>query len=303
MPQTIVTILILAALVLLVACRREKSQRSAPKGHVHVEFINASDKSVIAVFDMPVDQLPDSFRIDTSLEMAGKKWSVTEAEPTDKADFTSTGKLRMTLAEITMVAPGDLLYSLPTISNDCGSPVGDTLPHDGLFQIREDDWRQIEFVSSGQVGQVELELNDIRRIYSEHGDGVGFREIHVRQRIPTPLKGTVLSLERLRSCFPPKREFEAVSFRRTPGTIPTSFAWTTEAGPILWGIASEDGAVEVLCLSPAPSQAEVLADGLAKMTREAGVLLVDWCRAQYVTGDREEFLNYLKPKSKQDANQ
>ncbi|MBE7463015.1 MAG: hypothetical protein HS116_05905 [Planctomycetes bacterium] len=303
MTKIIITILILAALILLLAYRREKSQQAAPASHVHVEFINASDKSVIAVSDMPVDQLPDSFRIDTSLEMAGKKWSVTDAEPADKADFAASGKLRVTLAEITMMAPGDLLFSLPTISNDCGSPVGDTLPHDGLFQIQEDDWRQIEFVSSDQVGQVELELNDIRKIYSERGDGVGFREIHVRERIPTPLMGAVLSIERLRSFFPLKRKFDAVSIRRTPGTIPTSFAWTAEAGPVLWGIASEDRTIVVLCLSPAPCQSELLADGLAKMTREAGVLLVDWCRAQYVTGDKEQFLKYLEPKNKQDANQ
>jgi hypothetical protein len=198
------------------------------------------------------------------------------------------------LAEIAKLPPGDLLFSLPTISNDCGQAVGDVLPNLGLFQIHEDDWRQIEFVSETHKRAVEQELTDIRSIWEKERAGVGFKRVHVRKRIPEPLPGITISLEELRGYLPQTTNYEAVSFQKTPGKIPHSFAWASTFGPVVWGCTNDEGAVRVLCLSIRPSEPKRLGEALSKLTRDKRLVFVDWCRCKAIVGNGQEFQQYLE---------
>src|SRR6266536_3546171 len=110
---------------------------------IRVELINGADNSIIAMSDMLPAQLPDNFAINTTLDFKNQKWSVQSADPSEKTQFLKAGKLRLVLSRLTTVNPADLLFSLPTISDDIGNAQGNTLPNATVFAIHEDDWREI----------------------------------------------------------------------------------------------------------------------------------------------------------------
>jgi len=259
---------------------------SCSKKTIHCEFINAKDGATIAASDMPPEQLPETFAIATTLEMSGKKWSVERAEPRDKSDILKAGKVRVYLTPITMMPPGDILFSLPTISDDVGAVADDILPSPQILSLHEDDWRQVEFVAQTFSAEIEAELADIRRIYQKQRNGVGFKTVHVRKRIPNPLNGCNLPLRELESLLPPQKKFQAVGFQRTRGTIPHGFAWEIDEHSVLWGTTDLNGNVTRLCLLGTPTQkAASISDSFARLNTQHQLSFVDWCRATNLAAD------------------
>lgn len=264
---------------------------------IYVEFVNARDKSVIAVSNMRPEQLPDSFAVNTTLDIQGRKWAVDSAEPVNKTDFVRSGKLRVMLSPITMMPPGDILFSLPTISDEVGTVSGDALPSEKIFALHEDDWRQVEFVSQSFAAEIDQEFSDIRYIYEhERVKGSGFKKVHIRKRIRAPLAGCQIQLADLEKTLRPKSKFEAVGFQRTRGTIPHSFAWTLDDGLIVWGVTDSNASVAVLCIAGIPEATDVerVSEKLASFTAKEKLALVDWCRATSVAGEQKSFLEHLR---------
>jgi|SRR5882672_632341 len=259
---------------------------SCSKKTVHSEFVNASDGTMIAVSDMPPEQLPETFAISTTLDMGGKKWSVERAEPRDKSDILKAGKVRVFLAPITMMPPGDILFSLPTIADDVGAATGDSLPSSQIFALHEDDWRQVEFVAQKFSGEIDAELADIRRIYAEQRAGVGFKSVHVRRRNPNPLPGCNLSLPELETVLSPQKKFQALGFQRARGTVPHGFAWEIDEDCVIWGTTSADGKVTCLCLLGTPrEEAAGISESFAKLNAQHQLTFVDSCSATNIATD------------------
>ena len=90
------------------------------KGVIEVRFYEGKSETPFAVSNLPVDQLPDTFEIDTTLHLGDDNWRVIGAEPPQKSKFRTSGKLDLFLAksEVTQIDPRELLYSLPTINDD-----------------------------------------------------------------------------------------------------------------------------------------------------------------------------------------
>ena len=271
---------------------------SCSKKTVHVEFINAKDKSVVAVADMSPERLPDSFAIDTTFTLKDQKWSVESADPIEKNKFVQTGKLRVVLSPITMAPPDDILFSLATISDDISGPRGNALPSERIFALHEDDWRQVEFVSQSFDPEVEQELLDIRNIYKNERDGIGFKKVHLRKRIPNPFKNQPISLPAIEAIFQPKERFEAVGFFRARGTIPQSFAWKLDSNLVLWGLTDNNGNIMCLCISGLPEGENIasFAKLIASFNSQNKVMFVDWCRATKITSDLQAFGAYFQKK-------
>lgn len=103
--------------------------------------------------------------------------------------------------EVKMVDPKTLLYLLATIS-DALPATEPTPPQKTDLILHEDDWRQFEAVSTSLRPQVDAEMADIRKIFSEHsvplGEGRAFKKLHVRSRIPNPLASAISWSEFLR---------------------------------------------------------------------------------------------------------
>ena len=93
---------------------------------------------------------------------------------------------------VTLLDPKDILFSTPTLNDALPAELGPSAPGDDCFQMHEDDWRQFEFVSAALGAETSSELAAIDRIWKEQSvalgnDATAFRNVHVRQRIPTPL--------------------------------------------------------------------------------------------------------------------
>jgi hypothetical protein len=261
---------------------------------IRVQYVDAAGNSVLGYCNMPVSRLPESFALQTTVSIQDHQWSVVSAEPTEKADFLKTGQLRLVLSRLTSVDPKDILFSLPTISNDVGRTVGDAVPNDNVFVIHEDDWRQVEFVSSQFSSKINEEIADIRRIWESQRSGPAFKTLHVRDRIPEPLAGCSLALGDLKEIIRPQRAFDAVGFIRTAGTVPQSFAWALDEKLILWGVAGTDGRIHRLCLRGFARRERVSETSslLAAFTDRYRLYFVDWCRMAVIS-DNTAFQMYL----------
>jgi hypothetical protein len=252
---------------------------SCTKHDVHVEFIHGNDNTTIGVVDLPLEKLPDTFAVDTTFDIADKKWSVVRAEPVTKAEFARTCRLRVYVVPLTSMPPGELLYSLPTISDDIGEGEGSTPPDDTVFQIHEDDWRQIEFVAQTYKREMDLEFGDIRKVYDERKPSGGFVGVHIRKRIPSPLGDKAISLEELKRELPPKHEYKAVGVQRSLGAFKNSFAWDIDEDVTVWGTKDNRDRIRIICMTIRGnhhSAASFLT--LAQFCAKRDLYLVNWCR-------------------------
>jgi hypothetical protein len=257
---------------------------------VSVEFVDAATGRTFARSDVPAEQLPETFEVDTTLTLEGESWSVVGAEPPTAAEVRASGRLVLTLSRVTFVSPHEILYSLPTLCDRLPT-VDPAADHVDRLRMHEDDWRQVELISAGLVDVVTAELAAVRRVFSEQtvtgpgGGIIGFRGIHVRAAPATPLIPP-LSLASLRQALPAQHTYAGIGFLDAPGVMVDSFAF--KHGSIdVYGLATDD-AVTVLGLRPTgrPSGAvDTLAAGIAGVMRAGTLVVVDWCRCAVVDPD------------------
>ena len=192
----------------------------------------------------------------------------------------------------------DVLFSLATISDDVGNITGDALPSEKIFAIHEDDWRQVEFVSQSFAHEIQLEITDIQNIYQNERSEVGFKNVHVRKRIPNPFESQPITLSDLENIFHPQEKFESVGFQRTRGTIPNSFAWKLDRNLILWGVTDNNGKIARLCVHGVPENENVtrFSEAFSSFNNQYKLTFVDWCRATNITSDVQAFANYFQKK-------
>jgi hypothetical protein len=267
---------------------------------IHVEFVNDADKTIVGATDLMPDQLPDSLAIETSLQIKGSNWSVTRADPENKSDFIKAKKLKVFVLPVSSVPPGEIYFSLPTISNDIGGVAGEALPNENIFALHEDDWRQIEFVSTQFDRMIDEEVADIRRIYEQERLASGpFKKVHIRKRIVNPLAGVSLHLPELATLLHPVKKFVAVGFQRQRGTIPNSFAWKIDSTMTVWGVTDTNNAVHTLCVMGRPEKGSIdsASEAFATLNSTYNLKFVDWCRATKIDSDSQAFKEYFAPKN------
>src|SRR5262249_38241347 len=134
-----------------------------------------------------LDQLPDTFALETTLDLAGAPYVVVRADPQTKAEFAKNKRLSVGLRRLERVDPKKILFSLPTI---CGAALPRTsaaAAHDDVVILHEDDWRQCELISNSHSGDISAELAAIRHIRAEEAATAGWRKIHLREGITHPL--------------------------------------------------------------------------------------------------------------------
>jgi hypothetical protein len=248
--------------------------RSRVQSGVAVTFVNGKTGELIKRQVLRPSSLPDSFVVATIVKLDGVRWRVDAAEPVSKAEFERGRTLRLELSEVTSIDPATVLHGLPTICDELGEVTGKTLPDPAHYQLREDDWRQIELVSSTHAPAIREELADIRVIHEQHREGGAFRKLHVRKRVPTPLSDRSLTLGVLEAALAVERRYEALSFARHRGTVPGGFAWTSGALTV-WGVTDDGGRVTRLCFTWSTSS-PTEDPRLAALAQEHGLVLVDW---------------------------
>ncbi len=176
---------------------------------VQVFFYEVPSQQPFGTSQMPVEQLPDTFAVDTRMTLGDSDWRVVEARPVTKPEFRRSGSLELHLSRIendraprgTPVTGGRV--------NECprteeGEPLrwsqlsvwGGRLPPSAgmadegadLVVLQEDDWRQIEFVPAANGLHVAAMMERLDTLRREQDDGgLGFLKILMREELPTPI--------------------------------------------------------------------------------------------------------------------
>jgi len=248
-------------------------------GHdvIDVKFLDAESGMSIARSSVPIAQLPDSFVPDTTLEIAGKPYSVTRADPLTKSDFRRSGRLLLHVVPILLIDPSTVLFTLPTI-DERWPPMEPAPDQPAGLSMHEDDWRQVEFISSDLGAQVETELDSIREVMANARKGSGFTRIHVRDQITSPI-GQELSIAEVGTLFGIAHSSPApVRIDRLSGRVRDGGSLPIAEG--LWAYwLAPHGRVAVLGLH---GQLQDAGPNRWEPARRRGFILVDRCRAKCI---------------------
>lgn len=259
---------------------------------IRVEFVNAQDNQVFATADVPVSQLPQSFEQATTMHLGSDDWQVVKAEPLTAAEFQKTGKLRLTLSKVESVNPKDILYSLPTICDEIPATFPGSVAKEPVFRIHEDEWQQVEFVSTKYTDHIRTQLEAIAGIYQNHRVGAGFNHIHVRQPVSPPVASNP-ALRQIRAYFPADaRQYQSVSYPDSKEMIPDSFAW--EVAPFI--VYGHGDGVDTLALHYIKNPATITPDTVERLYHLMGdhdLMLVDWVRVGAIPASMEALQNYF----------
>jgi len=270
------------------------------KRQIQVWLIDASMGKVFAESLMPPESLPKTFELKTTLHIGEDDWQVIKAEPMTAAEFTRTGKLVITLEKVMRMPTKSILYTLPTICDEIPIVQKDASAQDSnIFRIHEDFWRQVELVSGEHKGDIEAEFKEITRIFHEesvdNGQLPGFKKIHLRKRIKTPLQCN-LSLNDLYSIFPNSlSQYDGLSYLQAEGVIEGGFAF--DIGPLVVYGQELDSRVRTLCMLRGQHQnfdSLMLASALDKIMAAHVLYLVDWCRVQRIATRVADIQSYLE---------
>jgi hypothetical protein len=247
---------------------------------VDVEFYEQGKVEPFSRTSLPIERLPDTFEIETTLNIRGEEWMVSNARPATKEEFRKTGRVQVFLYKpvIGQMPPGDILFSLPTISDDIGA-LEESPSLENVFVVHEDDWRQQELVSREFADRISTEMASVQQIYETQRVDVGFKTVHVRSSIPSPLSGVRLNLTDLMTRLGAAHVYRGVAFNNVAAVVRNGFAFRTTQGSVVWGQRCEGDEVGVACvrLIETPSMEQALAP-LDKLQAEFDLLFVDWVR-------------------------
>ena len=231
---------------------------------------------------MPISQLPETFELDTTMNIHDEEWSVQDANPIHSKDFRKTKRLTLRLSKVEYMNPKDLLYSLPTISDELPGTTDSNSFSGESFSILEDDWRQFEFLKKSSSTLIEIECSKIEELKKEHSRKVddsftAFTNCHVRDSIGHPeLEVELSDLQEVLSVA----EVGGLQFHGSSLFVNKGFSLTTPKS-VFFGLV-EDGIVQELCIGD-------LTDGTRKevelILQNFDLLFVNWYHAEVVSRD------------------
>lgn len=172
---------------------------------IAVAFVDEASGTEFARSNIPVDKLPDTFEIDTTLHLGETDWIVVGAEPSFKAAFSRTRKLTIGLRKIETMDPREIAFSQLDV----------TERFDDDKSLKPEDWiettplnRRIpDPVESGlpsvdadcdQIYRIASAMSELRESIPIQGDGVYCPICHIanieieKLRTPCPRCGREL---------------------------------------------------------------------------------------------------------------
>tara|TARA_B100000795_G_C22739940_1_gene414883 strand:- start:418 stop:1197 length:780 start_codon:yes stop_codon:yes gene_type:complete len=157
---------------------------------IKVQFIDSSNGNVIGVSEMPPEQLPETFEIQTTMHLNDEDWSIQEAIPAHSKEFLQSKNLTLKMTKVEKMNPNDIWYSTPTISNEFPQIIEKTKETENDISIHEDDYRQREFLNVNSNSQIKEEFKAIKEIWTNHSkkseEYTLFKNCHVRKTIGLP---------------------------------------------------------------------------------------------------------------------
>ena len=261
---------------------------------VNIRFFEGDSQTPFAVSDVPIEQLPDTFEIDTVMHLGEDDWRVLKAEPAEKTHFRESKNLNLFLAkdELSTIDPNEVLFSLATINNSLAQ-VKNADSLEDVMVFREDDWRQVEFVDVDNEDAINQEFGCIYDIYQNHLEEAGFKEIHLRDKIEEPLKKCSITIDMLKESFDVVKCYNGVAFNTAAATIVNGFALEIKYNWVLWGEVNEEGNILTLNISQLENaDVKKIAKTIDDFLQSYNLFLVDWTRLFWCGKEKASFLAY-----------
>jgi hypothetical protein len=152
---------------------------------IKVHFIDNTTGQTFAISDMSPEQLPETFALDTTLDIQDSTWTVEEAVPQHSVDFRKSKELVLKLRKVEKLDPRNILFTLATISNELPDSADTCLYNDFDLSMREDDWRQNEFLHNARRTSIDEDIRAIKDIWTHQSKNIdetftAFTNCHVR---------------------------------------------------------------------------------------------------------------------------
>lgn len=261
------------------------------KKTVTVSFVDHNTGTTFASSEVPLDQLPETFAINTELDIKQDHYVVVSAEPQTKQDFAKSKKLSIRLLKVETVDPKSILFSLPSICNSALPECVRVENPDGIPVLHEDDWRQCEFVTVNHETDISAELSDIRSIHvNSTTTSGGWKAIHVRKRIANPLPEKI-TWHMVTACIAcpitpiPSIAFSASGWSgagptaKTVDRVRNAVVAQFDDGVLIWGNDTA-GELSTLCVENIEKASPKTIQALQQLSDTLSLVFVHWCRCQ-----------------------
>lgn len=167
------------------------------KKTVRVQFFEQGTSEPFAVSDMPPEQLPESFVIDTMIHIGDDNWSIVRTEPSLRAEAAEHGRLDLYLNKVIQMAPQDISYSQVDITETFDDQLRlsseewvETVPLNSMVDRPELQGLPSNKATPEEVYEVARKLSAIRETFSVETDGVYCPICHIANtdlgRLKTP---------------------------------------------------------------------------------------------------------------------
>lgn len=210
---------------------------------IRIEFFHVDNGSAIGYDEHPLKDIPDSFKVETQVDLDGTKWDVVNVHPRKRREVKRSGRMTVFLREpgkeaeaadangasSTAATETDTSTTETTATETVDVPIlgsqhsgrvflrasrADLLPETDasvtnghLLTMRLSEWRDMELIPADQLDAVKVELGQIdhmRKIARAERDGqTVYRDQHVRALVPAPLAEEGLTVEQLRTGYFP----------------------------------------------------------------------------------------------------
>ena len=246
---------------------------------IKVQFIDSSNGSVIGVSEMPPEQLPETFEIQTTMHLNNEDWSIEEAIPAHSRDFLQSRSLTLKMRKVEKMNPNDIWFTTPTISNEF--PQTNTKTKDSEFDIsiHDDDYRQKEFLKIDSLPRIEEELKAIKEIWENHSkkseEYTLFKNCHTRKTIG--LANLSIDFNEIQNLLNSNSIGQVII---NGEILSNGFGLTTE-NTTYFGTLNGGKVVE-LCIS---QWNEKTTNEILKINKEFHLLFVDWFNYNLIKND------------------
>jgi len=248
---------------------------------IKVTFIDVTTGITLGIYEVPLEQLPQSFETTTTLNMGGSDWSIEEAEPRTAEEFIKSGQLTLKMRQLKKVNPKDVLFSLPTIAGDIPTNISSEATYnDFIFTMHEDSWRQYEFLlpESSELMQLELDkIAEIKDNYSKKVDEslTAYTNCHLRQTIGSPQLN--IDFDQLKALLLTK-EAGSLALKNYEGFVPGGFTLKTNE-TTYYGILNDQHKVNLLGIA---NFSENTINEIKFIIQAFGLLFIDWCNGEII---------------------
>jgi hypothetical protein len=232
------------------------------------------------------------------MTIGAQEWAVVSAVPPRRADFGKTGTLLLNLTPLGIASPHDILFTLPTVSSEF-PPIATRVARDrgAVLTMQEDDWRQVELVSTALESIVDTEFEAIREVLEHQRVDQGYQHCHARRLIPEPIQRHVRP-ERIRALLSEGRPLaEGAGIPRPMATELISDTFAVELASLAVYGHELDGRVDVLGLKTRMDPVgDRTADDriISEVMIECNAMIVDWCGLRKVTAEIEAVRQFLE---------